>query len=81
MSIPLTDAKPGSLCRIVSITADIRYRQRLLEMGIVDDVEIEVIREAPLFDPREYKIGDFYLGLRKSEASKILVELITSVKD
>ena len=78
LAIPLSDAKPGSICRITSIFCDKPCRRYLLEMGIVTDTEIEVVREAPLMDPVNYKIGDFYCSLRKSDTSKILVELIST---
>lgn len=47
--------------------------QRLLEMGVCDGAEVEVLRFAPLGDPMEIYVRGFHLTLRKSEAA--LVEL------
>ncbi len=73
MDLPLSEIIPGKLYRIKYIKHNI-MRQRLLEIGLFDDTEIEVIRKAPFNDPVEYKIGNFYVGLRKAEASQIVVE-------
>lgn len=47
--------------------------QRLLEMGVMEGEEIEVVRQAPLGDPIEILIQGYHLSLRKAEAR--LVEL------
>ena len=73
MVCPLSEVKPGIKCRIKSIKQN-RLCTRLMEVGIFNNSEIEVIRTAPLKDPLECKVGNFYIGLRKSEASLIIVE-------
>ena len=75
ISCPLSLAKPGQKYRILYICEN-RYKYRLIQMGFVDDTEIEVIRKAPLNDPIEFKIGDFHIGLRKEEAKEIIVEML-----
>ena len=47
--------------------------QRMLELGVSDGAEVEVLRFAPLGDPMEVVVRGFHLSLRKSEAA--LVEL------
>lgn len=49
-------------------------QQRLLEMGVSDGAEVEVLRFAPLGDPMEIVVRGFHLTLRKSEASLVEVE-------
>lgn len=49
-------------------------QQRLLEMGVSDGAELEVVRFAPLGDPMEIHVRGFNLTLRKSEASLVEVE-------
>jgi Fe2+ transport system protein FeoA len=49
-------------------------QQRLLEMGVSDGAEVEVLRFAPLGDPMEIIVRGFHLTLRKSEASLVEVE-------
>ena len=73
--IPLSSVKQGKKCKIIAIENNL-IRSRLLEMGFVPNCEVEVIRHAPLNDPIEYRVDDFFVGLRKAEASFIFVELL-----
>jgi Fe2+ transport system protein FeoA len=49
--------------------------QRLMEMGVYDGVEVEVIRYAPLGDPMEVRVHGYNLSLRKTEAACVQVEV------
>lgn len=49
-------------------------QQRLLEMGVSDGAEVEVLRFAPLGDPMEIYVRGFHLTLRKSEAAMVQLE-------
>lgn len=51
-------------------------RQRLMDMGIMKGVELDVVRHAPLGDPVEVSVKGYYLALRMSEARQIDVEQI-----
>jgi Fe2+ transport system protein FeoA len=50
--------------------------QRLMELGIVEGTEIEVIGFAPLGDPMELRLGAARLTLRRRDASGIEVHEI-----
>ena len=47
--------------------------QRLLEMGLLEGEEVEVIGFAPLGDPMEIRLRDYRLSLRRSEAARVQV--------
>ena len=49
-------------------------KQKLLNMGFIPGAEILMIRNAPLRDPIEIGIQNYFLSLRRSEARMILVE-------
>jgi ferrous iron transport protein A len=49
--------------------------QRLLEMGLFQGQEVEVLGFAPLGDPMEIRLGDFRLSLRRNEAARVTVRL------
>lgn len=68
--------KSGTKCRILSLDATDALRVKLLDMGFVTGASLEVVREAPLYDPMELKIHRYLLSLRKSEARLVKVELI-----
>ena len=48
-------------------------KRRIMEMGLVPGVELEVERVAPLGDPIEVKIKDYHISLRREEAALLLV--------
>ncbi|WP_044415833.1 FeoA family protein [Halarcobacter anaerophilus] len=64
----------GKKARVRKLHAKGKLLHKLLDMGFVNNVEIEVIREAPLFDPMELKLHNYHLSVRKSEARLIEIE-------
>ncbi len=52
-------------------------KTRLMEMGVLCGEVVQVVRIAPLGDPMEIRIGSDHLALRKEEADKIEVEVIS----
>ena len=49
--------------------------QRLMEMGVFDSAELEVVRFAPLGDPMEISLHGYNLSVRKSEAALVTVRV------
>jgi ferrous iron transport protein A len=72
----LSYIKKGQKCRLVNINGEGKLKQKLLDMGFIFGADIEVIREAPLYDPMELKIHNYLISLRKSEANLLEVELV-----
>lgn len=71
----LSELKPGQRGKIAKISAKGSVRRRILDMGVVKGVDIEMERVAPLGDPIEVRIKGYHLSLRKEEASDIHVEM------
>lgn len=69
----LDQLKPGDRAKIRALKQEGGLAQRLMEMGLLEGDEVELIRVAPMGDPLEIRVGDYHLSLRKSEAK--LVEL------
>jgi ferrous iron transport protein A len=67
---------PGQRGRITALTGKDGLVQRLLEMGLFEGQEIEVLALAPLGDPLEVRLGDSRLSLRRGEAARIQVLLV-----
>ena len=59
---------------IAQVRGEGDVQQRLQEMGLIDGVEIEVLRHAPLGDPMEIRVLDSNLALRRSEAMHVELE-------
>lgn len=75
--VALDRLEMGQKARIVSLDAEPAVLQRLLEMGLLEGDEIEMLAIAPLGDPLEIRRGDFRLSLRRAEAARILVEPVS----
>jgi len=69
--IPLDQCRTGQRGRISRITGSDPLVQRLLEMGVLEGEEVEILGFAPLGDPVEIRLGDSRLSLRRSEATRI----------
>ncbi len=66
----------GQRARIESLIGDDLVLQRLMEMGLLENEELEVIGFAPLGDPMEIRLRDYRLSLRRNEAARICVSLL-----
>jgi len=64
----LSNGKKGIIIKVRGRGA---FRKRIMEMGFIRGKEIEVIKNAPLRDPIEYKIMGYNISLRRSEAAMI----------
>jgi Fe2+ transport system protein FeoA len=72
----LDELRLGQRARIISLQGSDALVQRLMEMGLLEDTEVEVIGFAPLGDPIEIRVGDYRLSLRRSEAARVGVEAL-----
>lgn len=77
LSVPpmrsVAELKPGQSGRVTQVNAQGGLRQRLLDMGFLPDVQIEVERVAPAGGPVWVKLQGFQLSLRQKEAQAVLV--------
>lgn len=69
----LSDLKTGEKGVILRVNGSGAFRKRILEMGFIKGKTIKVILNAPLKDPIKYKIMDYEVSLRRSEAELIEV--------
>lgn len=72
-AISLRKLNKGDRAVIVGIDADGEMGRRIRDMGIVQDVEIQVVGRAPLKDPVALRLMGFTLTLRNNEADYIKV--------
>lgn len=71
----------GKSAVIVSVGGTGALRQHFLDMGLIQGVEVTMVKHAPMGDPIEIKIHDFELTLRKEDAQKIEVKEITKKEE
>jgi Fe2+ transport system protein FeoA len=69
----LDQLRPGQRARIEALDGDDALSQRLMEMGLLEGEEVQVVRFAPLGEPVEVRLGDYCLSLRRREAARVRV--------
>ncbi len=74
MSIFLDRLIPGQRGRIIALAGEDVLVQRLMEMGMIEGDDVEVIAIAPLGGPLEVRLGDYRLSLRRHEAARVEVQ-------
>lgn len=70
----LDQLQQGEKATVVSLSGESALVQRLLELGIFDGQEVEVIALAPLGDPIEVRCGDSRISLRRREAASVEID-------
>ncbi|KAA6300195.1 MAG: Ferrous iron transport protein B, partial [Candidatus Ordinivivax streblomastigis] len=71
----LSDLHTGEKGIIVKVRGRGSFRNRILDMGFIKGHVVEVILNAPLQDPIKYKVMDYEVSLRRSEAA--LIDVVT----
>ena len=64
----------GRRVTIVAVEGDDPLSARLVSLGMLPGVEVQVLRRAPFGDPTEYKLHGYRLGLRRAEARRVTVD-------
>ena len=72
----LSQLRPGEKVIVTKILGHGAFRKRVMEMGFVRGREVTMVLNAPLQDPIKFKLMDYEVSLRKSEANLIEVEPI-----
>lgn len=71
----LSELQTGEKGTVVRVAGHGAFRKRIIEMGFIKGVTVESILNAPLNDPIKYRIMNFEVSLRRSDADK--VEIVT----
>ena len=71
--VPLDQLQSGQRGRIGGLEGADPLVQRLMEMGLFEGEEVEVLGFAPLGDPMEIRLPDYRLSLRRTEAARVAV--------
>jgi len=73
--VRLSEVKNKETVIITKVLGHGSFRKRITEMGFVKGKEVTVIKNAPFNGPIEYKILDYNITLRRTEAN--LIEVVT----
>ena len=72
----LNNLKPGQTARVISLGGEGALRQHFLDMGILPETEMTLVKLAPMGDPMEFRLHGYELTLRVSDAKNIEVDLL-----
>ncbi|MBO5994946.1 MAG: FeoA domain-containing protein, partial [Firmicutes bacterium] len=76
----LKDLNIGQRAVITDVEGEGALRQHLLDMGVIPQAEVSIVKYAPMGDPVEVRIHGYELTLRLLEAEKIKVELLEDIE-
>jgi len=72
----LSMLKPGERGKIIKIGTLGLSKRRLMDMGVLPGEIITIEKVAPLGDPIEISVKNYFLSIRKKEAMEIDVEVL-----
>ena len=72
----LAETPIGQTVRVKEVRGTSRTATRLMEMGVVPGVAIEIVKSAPFGDPIQLRLLGYSLAVRKSEADIVDVEIL-----
>lgn len=76
MAKTLSQMCPGEKGTVLAVNGKGQIYRRIIDMGVVPGVTVEVKKYAPLGDPMEVKLKGFHLLLRKNEADMVKLDLL-----
>ena len=71
----LIDLPHGTGARVKTVRGSSRVTKRLMELGVIPGVELQVVKSAPFGDPIEVRLRGYSLAMRRSEAEAIEVSI------
>jgi ferrous iron transport protein A len=63
----------GTAGRVTAVNGANRIARRLMEMGVIPGVAVEVVKTAPFGDPIQVRVRGYSLAMRRNEADAIEV--------
>ena len=67
----LSELQTGAKGIVVRVAGHGAFRKRIIEMGFIKGMEVTSVLNAPLKDPIKYRIMNFEVSLRRSDAMKV----------
>ena len=77
----LAEIKEGESAILTEIGGAGALRQHFLDMGLIPGTRVTYVKAAPMGDPIEYRIWDYELTLRLSEAEQIQITDVQTLAD
>tara|TARA_B110000263_G_C15279288_1_gene497515 strand:- start:1478 stop:1711 length:234 start_codon:yes stop_codon:yes gene_type:complete len=74
----LYNMRQNQVGNVTEIDSRLNSKIRLAEMGVMQGVDIRLIKKTPMGGPVEIKINNYYLTLRKEDAMLIYLDILES---
>ena len=69
----LSEIPVGKKCKVLKLISKGKERNRMLDLGIVKGIEIEVLQQSPSGNPIAYFVKGAVIALRLEDSDKIIV--------
>ena len=66
----------GQTAKVISVGGEGALRRHFLDMGLIPNAKVTMVKHAPMGDPVELRIHGYELTLRLADAEKIEIELL-----
>lgn len=77
----LTELPIGKTATIISVGGEGALRQHFLDMGLIPNADVTMVKYAPMGDPIEIRIHQYELTLRLADAGEIQIDHIRDAKN
>ena len=77
----LSELKPGESAVITKVGGSGSLRQHFLDMGLIPDAKVKLVKLAPMGDPMEFMVHGYELSIRKDDAAEIDCERTEADKE
>lgn len=77
----LKELEIGKTATVVSVGGEGALRQHFLDMGLIPEAEVTMVKYAPMGDPVELRIHGYALTLRLADAEKIVINDIRDTQE
>ena len=71
--VSLDNIVPGQRATVSELTATGAMRRRLLDVGLVNDTEVECLGRSPGGDPSAYLVRGAVIAIRREDCRSIIV--------
>lgn len=69
----LNSIEPGEHALVKQITASGSMRRRLLDIGLIENTDVECIGKSPCGDPKAFLIRGAVIAIRSEDCENILI--------
>ncbi|MBS5844041.1 MAG: ferrous iron transport protein A [Clostridiales bacterium] len=69
----LNDIKPGQTAKVKELLSTGSIRRRLLDIGLIENTEVECLGRSPAGDPSAFLIRGAVIAIRSEDCRNILI--------